>query len=252
MKKISVFVLAICSTLAFGQKVSDYKYILIPEKFETFKNNSFGLDNYLEKALKSKKYVILPKSIDQWPSEAKDNSCNVLNANIVNDKSLFTNKVILEFKDCKNKVIFESKGRSNIKEFEEGFQDALKQALTTVGTSNPVEMLPAIQTQASNVAGSVQTSAPETTASSVAPTAGNYSNGKISVQKIQIDNNQFILAKAGSSVPFAIFKTTSRKDVFMVKLADGNMTTGYFENGNIVIDLPQTDGSFIKDVFVGK
>lgn len=255
MKKISVFALAICSALAFGQKVSDYKYILIPEKFETFKNNSYGLGEYLEKALKSKGYVILPKSIDQWSSEAKDNSCNVLNANILNDKSLFTNKVILQFKDCKNKVILESKGRSDIKEFEEGFPDALKQALITVGASNPVAMLPAaVQTQASNVAtNTAQASTPETTnTSAVVPTAGNYTNGKIVVQKIQIDDSQFILAQAGSSVPFAVFKATSRKDVFMVKLADGNMTTGYFENGNIVIDIPQADGKFTKDVFKGK
>ncbi|SIT14803.1 hypothetical protein SAMN05421786_106256 [Chryseobacterium ureilyticum] len=254
MKKISVFTLAICSALAFGQKVSDYKYILIPEKFETFKNNSYGLGEYLEKGLKSKSYVVLPKSIDQWPSEAKDNSCNVLNANILNDKSLFTNKVILQFKDCNNKVVLESKGRSDIKEFEEGFPDALKQALMNVGASNPVAMLPPVQTQASNVTkNSAQTSAPETTTtSSVVPTAGNYTNGKIAVQKIQIDESQFILAQAGSSVPFAVFKATSRKDVFMVKLADGNMTTGYFENGNIVIDIPQADGKFTKDVFTGK
>jgi hypothetical protein len=37
MKKISMFVLAVCSTMAFAQKVSDYKYVMIPEKFQPFK-----------------------------------------------------------------------------------------------------------------------------------------------------------------------------------------------------------------------
>lgn len=254
MKKISILLLAVCSTAAFGQNVSDYKYISVPEKFLTFKNNSYGLEAYLSKALKTKNYVVLPASIDEWPSEAKDNSCNVLNADVQNDKSLFTNKVILQFKDCNNKVILESKGRSDIKEFEEGFPDALKQALVKVTASSPTAILPA-KVQASNVASTAQvtsTSTSEISTSTVSSTAGSYSNGKIDLQKIQIDANQFILAKSGSSVPFAVFKVTSRKDVFIVKLADGNITIGYFENGNIVIDIPQADGRYSKEVFAGK
>lgn len=250
--------LAICSTAIFGQKVSDYKYVLIPEKFESFKGESYGLEGALTKALKNKKYVILPASIDQWPSEAKDNSCNIINANVLNVKSLFSNKLMLEFKDCNNKVILESKGSSNIKEFEEGLADALKMALISVSNSNPVAMKPAktqTSTTTSTVAtNTVQTSAPETAV--IAPAAalgtGNYYNGKVSVQKIQIDANQFILAKSGNSVPFAIFKVTSKKDVFLVKLADNNNTIGYFENGNIVIDIPQADGRYSKEVFVAK
>jgi len=53
-------------------------------------------------------------------------------------------------------------------------------------------------------------------------------------------------------VPFAVFKNSSKKDVFIVKLADGNSTVGYFENGSIVIDIPQSDGRYTKEVFTGK
>lgn len=249
MKKISVLVLAICSTAVFAQKVSDYKYVVIPEKFQTFKNSSFGLEASLSKALKGKKYEVLTEAMDTWPTEARDNSCNVVNAEVINDKSLFTNKVILQFKDCSKKVIFESKGRSDIKEFEEGFADALKQALTTVGVSNPVAMLPA---RTSEVTENVQKTVSESPVSSATPSANTYSNGKSELQKIQLDVGQFILASSGSSVPFAVFKTTSKKDVFIVKLADGNTTIGYFENGNIVIDIPQADGRYSKEVFKGK
>nr|WP_315032789.1 hypothetical protein [uncultured Chryseobacterium sp.] len=249
MKKISTFLLAACSAVVFGQNVSDYKYVSIPEKFDSFKKDSFGLETFLAKALKGKNYVVLPASIDQWPSEARDNSCNIVNANVLNDSSLFTNKVILQLTDCNKKVILESKGRSDIKEFETGYPDALKQALMKVGASNPVGMLPPAQAQTSNVS---SVSSNSTSVSSVAPSASNYSNGKIDLQKIQIDGGQFILAKSGSSVPFAIFKSSSKKDVFIVKLADGNTSLGYFENGNIVIDIPQADGRYTKEVFTGK
>ncbi|WP_336961477.1 hypothetical protein [Chryseobacterium contaminans] len=258
MKKLSILMLAICSTAIFGQKVSDYKYVSIPEKFESFKGNSYGLEEALAKALKNKKYVVLPASIDQWPSEAKDNSCNVMKADVLNVKSMFKNKLMLVIKDCNNKVLLESNGSSSIKEFEEGLADALKMALINVGNSNPVAMLPAKeQTSSSSSAiavNTVQSSAPETAviAPDTGSSTGSYSNGKVVVQKIQIDANQFILAKSGSSVPFAIFKTASKKDVFIVKLADNTTTIGYFENGNIVIDIPQTDGKYSKEVFMQK
>ncbi|WP_228455363.1 hypothetical protein [Chryseobacterium sp. Tr-659] len=243
MKKAVFFMLTICSTLGFAQKVSDYKYISIPEKLETF-NQDYGLKNKLTKALTGKKYIILPVIKDNWPSEAKNNYCNVLAADILNDKSLFKNKLILQFKDCNNKLVLESKGSSNIKEFEEGLDEALKQALLKVAVSNPVDILPA--------ANSTQTSSSGISTSSVVPVASNYSNGKTDLQKIQIDDHQFILVRSGSSVPFAVFKTTSKNGIFIVKLADGNTTIGYFENDSIVIDIPQADGRYVKEVFTGK
>ncbi|WP_426477124.1 hypothetical protein ACP3T3_17905 [Chryseobacterium sp. CBSDS_008] len=247
MKKISILMLAICSTIAFAQKVSDYKYVAVPEKLETF-NEDYGLKNFFTKALTGKKYIILPIIKDNWPSEAKSNFCNVVMADILNDKNLFKNKLIVQFKDCNNNLILESKGVSKIKEFEEGLQDALKEALIKIPVSNPAALLPASNN-------STQHTSPEpvvSVSSSVTPDAGNYSNGKLDLQKIQIDSSQFILAKSGSSVPFAIFKATSKNSVFIVKLADGNTTIGYFENGNIVIDIPQTDGRYSKEVFAAK
>lgn len=242
-----MLVLAVCSTMVFAQKVSDYKYVTVPEKLETF-NEDYGLKNFFTKAMTGKKYVILPVIKDNWPSEAKSNFCNVVTADIINDKNLFKNKLIVQFKDCNNNLVLESRGSSKIKEFEEGLQDALREALIKIPISNPAALLPASDNNA-------QRTSPETVVSSVSsttPEASNYSNGKLDLQKIQIDPNQFILAKSGSSVPFAVFRTTSKNSVFMVKLADGTPTIGYFENGNIVIDIPQTDGKYSKEIFTAK
>ncbi|MFS4472378.1 hypothetical protein [Chryseobacterium sp. T20] len=247
MKKLSILVMAACSTMAFAQKVSDYKYVAVPEKFETFRED-YGLKNFFTKAMTGKKYIILPTIKDNWPAEAKSNFCNVVSADILNEKSLFKNKLIVQFKDCNNTMILESKGGSKIKEFEEGLQDALKEALIKIPVSNPVALLPASNNSAQHTSPDPVVSVASTTT----PEASNYSNGKLDLQKIQIDPNQFILAKSGSSVPFAVFKATSKNSVFLVKMADGNTTIGYFENGNIVIDVPQTDGRFAKEVFAAK
>ncbi|RXM37869.1 hypothetical protein BOQ62_20320 [Chryseobacterium sp. CH21] len=248
MKKVSTLVLAICSTMVFAQKVSDYKYVAVPEKFETFKED-YSLKDLFSKAMAGKKYIALPIIKDNWPADAKNNYCNVVTVDILKDKSLFKNKLTVQFKDCNNKMILESKGSSNIKDFEEGFHDALKQALITIPISNPVSLLPA----ATNViTTSTQSSSPEPVKSAATSESSNFSNGKLDLQKIQIDPSQFILAKSGSSVPFGVFKSTSKDSVFIVKLADGNMTIGYFENGNIVIDIPQTDGKYTKEIFTAK
>ncbi|CAI8918984.1 hypothetical protein [Chryseobacterium sp. IT-36CA2] len=254
MKKVSTFLLAVCSTMIFAQKVSDYKYVAVPEKFETF-SEEYGLKNLFTKTLAGKKYISLPVIKDNWPAEAKNNYCNVVTVDILKDKSLFKNKLIVQFKDCNNKMIMESKGSSNIKDFEEGFHDALKQALATVPVSNPVELLPVatnVTATTNTITTTTQNSSPESVATTVTSEANNFSNGKINLQKIQIDPSQFILARSGSSVPFAVFKATSKDSVFIVKLADGNTTVGYFENGNIVIDIPQTDGKYTKEIFTAK
>jgi len=204
MKKLSMLVLALCSTMAFAQKVSDYKYVAIPEKFETFKED-YGLKNFFTKALSGKKYIILPAIKDNWPAEAKSNFCNVVTADVINDKNLFKNKVIVQFKDCNNNMILESKGGSKIKEFEEGLQDALKEAMIKIPVSNPVALLPA----SDNIAQRTSLETAVSSTSTINPEVSNYSNGKLDLQKIQLDLNQFILAKSGSSVPFAVFKATS-------------------------------------------
>lgn len=251
MKKLSVLILSVCSVIAFGQKVSDFKYVSIPEKFQTFKN-SFGLENYLAQALKGKQYTAISGDKSKWPTELITNSCSVVNADVINDKTLLRNRVILQFKDCNDKVVLESKGTTDIKEFEEGYQDALKQALVKVSVSNPVETL---SIQPANTATSKVTVTSEVvTVNDASPETGasKFSNGKVDLQKVQLDANQFLLVKSNSSVPFATFKATTKKDVFRVKLENGNSTIGYFENGNIVIEMPQSNGEYAKEVFSGK
>lgn len=234
--------------LSYAQKVSDYQYIAIAEKFESFKNENYGLDTFLAKSLKSKKYTVLPANRGQWPAEANENPCNVLNADVINDSGFLRNKVILEFKDCNNKVIASQKASSSIKEFKEGFTDALSRALVAVPVSNPVENKTTFQSEAS--AAEIIKEAPHKN-EAVAQNNGaeKYSNGKLNLQKIQLGSGQFILADGNSSVPFATFRETTKKDVFRVKLSSGASTIGYYENGNLIIEIPKNNDEYSKETF---
>lgn len=236
--------------MAKAQTLSDYKYVVIPDELADFKNNkSYGLDVILKNALKSKKYQVLTDSKTNWPSDALINPCKILNAEILDDKSMFRNKVILQFQDCGKKVIFTEKGSSTIKEFEPGYQDALKQILIKIPVSNPNPETEKLAESKSQEITKVPEQSMPKEVSTQASTALRYTNGKTTLQKIKIDDTQFILVDGNSSVPYATFKSTAKKDVYRVKLGSGESTIGYYENGNIVIEMPKSDGEFANEIF---
>jgi hypothetical protein len=251
MKKLSTIIAALCITFSYAQKVSDYKYIALPEKFSGFKNEQYKMDVLLSKTLKQKQYVVVSGNRSMWNVEANSNPCSVLNADVINDSGFLRNKVVLEFKDCNGKVVGSQKGSTPIKEYEAGFQDALKQALVAVPVSFPKNIETSVAVQ------EIQTSEPAKEVSvqkveNSTTQSGKYTNGKVSLQKVQIDDSQFILVESNSSVPFATFKSTSKKDTFKVKLNSGESTIGYYENGNIVIEMPKGNDDYSKEVFTLK
>lgn len=249
MKKIlgllSVFLLVAIN----AQTVGDYKYVMIPSEFATLKEN-YGMDTILRNSLKSKKYIVLSAEKSNWPNDALINPCKILNADVLNEKSLLRNKISLQFKDCNNKIIYFEKSSSTIKEFEPGFQDAMRQAAAKIPVSNPANTSVGTAPANETIAMQTNNSAANSKAQDIKKSAQKYSKGNLTLQKIQIDESQFILVDGNSSVPFATFKTTAKNDVFRVKLASGESTLGYYENGNIVIEIPLNTGDFVKEVFI--
>jgi hypothetical protein len=57
------------------------------------------------------------------------------------------------------------------------------------------------------------------------------------------------LVSSSSSVPFATFKNTAKADVYRVTLENGTSTLGYTENGNLVIEIPTSDGDFKRSFY---
>jgi hypothetical protein len=250
MKKITLIIVTACSTFAFGQKVSDYKYVSLPSKFETFKED-FGLVEGFTKTLRSKNYTVIPADKQQWPAEAKENPCSVVAADVINDSGFLRNKVLVQFKDCNDKIISSVKGASNIKEYKEGYQDALKQTYVSISPANPVAQKQQ-QTLVQQTESIEQPAITNTTSADNGTNGVKFSNGKADYQKVQIDNSQFILVGTNSSSPFATFKATTKNDVFRVKMQNGDATLGYYENGNIIIEIPQSNGEYTKEIFSKK
>ena len=254
MKKILHLSFFILFAAAYSQNISDYEYVSIAAKTGNFESAKYGLNGILNSKLKAGKYVIVGESSESWPDAAKKNPCGVLKAEIEDTSSFLKNKVQVNFKDCSGKTLASFEGKSNIKEYEPGFKDALNTALKTFPVSNPVKLAVTHETPKPNitaVAEAVKSTSNQTQKSNVKTEskAQTFSNGTLNLNRIYISENQFILASPNNSMPYAIFKESTKKEVYRVQLQDGSQTLGYLENGNIVIELPNADGSYRKEIF---
>ncbi len=256
MKKSFALAFLFFTLIFSAQNITDYEYIYVPKKFKDFKTNEYNLNTLLKKALEGKKYKVIQDDIVNWPLELRQNPCKVLNADLLNDSNMFRNRVKLQFSNCEKNVIFETKGSSMIKDFELGYQDAMNISLNNLQNSQPkeIEVLAkltekiaveaVLEKPVQAVVASSNSATPE-----VSKKAESYSNGTMSFQKIQISKDQFILVSSSSSVPFATFKNTTKSDVYRVTLENGISTIGYSENGNLIIEIPTSDGNYKKEVF---
>jgi hypothetical protein len=259
MKNIFLILLFIFCNTINAQKLSDYKYVYVSKNIKNFENNKYNLTSAIVKNLETKGYKVLETEQNSWPKELIENPCEVAVINIIDSGNFFKNKLTFEAKDCHDKIIFTNQGISGEKDFDLGFNEALKKSLTIVPSSSPIKNLASVSenqvektqvdVEKSDAANQIQQNSSEAISTN---NSQNFTNGNLKFQKILIGNGDFILVSANSSVPFATFKKSFKEDVFHVVLENGSMTLGYLENGNYVIEMPNKDGSFTKEIFEKK
>lgn len=279
-KALQIFTILI-TALFYGQSISSFQYILIPEKFQNEKANRYDLSMLLASKLKAKNFVIIKENAIDQPAEVS-NPCEILRAEVSDASNMFTNKIRVDFKDCNEKTVATLEGKSNIKEFEEGMRAALVNSLNNLAVSNPTdknlvtkkESVPVntqiskqetakIDTGNSNTSLSEMTASRESSASNktvenivkaenTVSKAEIFSNGTLTLNKIILGNGEFILVNPNNSIPYATFKPSAKKDVFRVQLQDGTTTLGYLEAGKILVEIPNADGSFKNETFLKK
>ena len=103
-----------------------FQYAIVPVKFDFQKSeNQYNINATSKKMLES---FGLTTYFDNEVPENLD-LCEALVLNIKENNSMLATKITLEFKDCKNKVLFESEeGRSREKDFKKSYNEALRNA----------------------------------------------------------------------------------------------------------------------------
>jgi hypothetical protein len=132
MKNILLVLFLIASNyLAFGQEkgINNYEFIIVPERFTFLKKIDQYQTSSLTKFLLEKNGFIVFLSSEQYPRALKDNPCNGLTAFVIDKSTMFKTKVVIELKDCFNKLVYTSKeGGSKVKDYKKGFQEAIRNA----------------------------------------------------------------------------------------------------------------------------
>ena len=128
---ILVLFLTIVNLFVFGQekKVNNYKFIVVPDRFDFLKQKDEYKTSSLTKFLFKKNGFTVFLNSEQYPKDLIDNPCSGLKALVLDKSTMFKVKVIIELRDCSNRLLYTSKeGVSKLKEFKKGFQEAIRNA----------------------------------------------------------------------------------------------------------------------------
>jgi hypothetical protein len=128
MKKYFLLLLLV-SGLGFSQGISEYKFVIVPSKFDAQnKAGQYGLNNLTKLFLEKNGYTPFFDT-DILPPEVSGESCNKIYLDVVDDNSMMTTKLKVIIKDCRNAVLFTSEyGKSNDKDNNVAYNQALRAA----------------------------------------------------------------------------------------------------------------------------
>ena len=133
VKRILMIFMLLVTTHMMGQ-FNDYKYVVLPYKFDGFKkDDQFRLNTKLRYLLKSKGLNVLFDK-ENFPADLALNRCNALYANVEKESGLLRSGLIIVFKDCnKQEVVRSLKGSSKTKDLNKAYSEALEEAFATLG-----------------------------------------------------------------------------------------------------------------------
>lgn len=137
MKNILFCIFLFGSYLVSAQTpLNDYKYIIIPKKFDGFKKeNKYQTSTLIKHLLTEKGFLTVYD--DNLPMDLNANRCLGMLVEFDDGSSMFTTKVILRLKDCYSKEVFATKeGKSKTKEFKQAYSEAIRDAFTSFDAIN--------------------------------------------------------------------------------------------------------------------
>lgn len=135
MKKFLIVFLI--SAYGFAQSsVNEYKYVVVPKKFDFLKEENQYRMNTMTKFLLEESNFNAVYS-DEMPADLKNNPCQGLKVDVINDSGLFTTKLKVVLKDCGDRIVYTSEeGKSKIKEYQGAYHEALRGAFKSLKALN--------------------------------------------------------------------------------------------------------------------
>jgi len=140
MKKIIFALILIigCLTICKAQvNLNEYKYVIVPNKFNFLKSNDQFQLNSLTKFLFNKYGFNTIMVDEEYPSDLASNPCLSLKADVENLRGFLKTKLVIVLKNCKNETVFTSEvGETKEKEYKKAYHLALRDAFKSFEAIN--------------------------------------------------------------------------------------------------------------------
>ncbi len=136
IKKTLVIVLVIISNTIFSQQsLNNYKYVIVPKKYDFLKSEDKYQVNSLTKFLFKKEGFNTLFDSDVKPQELVNNPCSALVSRVKKNSTMFTTKLVIELVNCRNEIVHTStEGRSKQKDYKKAYQEALRKAFESISS----------------------------------------------------------------------------------------------------------------------
>lgn len=268
---LGVSILFSCSVIA-QKNVNDYKYVVVPDKYDFLKENDAYQLNSLTKFLFKKYGFKALLQSEEKPEDLAVNGCKSLRVQVKNSSGFLKSKLKVELIDCNGQVVFmTSEGTSKEKDFKKSYHEALRNAFKDIeklqysyngkadevrSDKQPEVVSPEVK-KSSNAVAKQEVVKNDSRASEKIPNKTNEPKLEINKASYNFNNVNYLFKK--QSYGYELLKrdtsvgriyTTSKENTFIIQ-AQELSGVGYFDAyGNFILERvnPATN-KVIKDTF---
>ncbi|GGD31963.1 hypothetical protein [Flavobacterium orientale] len=137
MKKYILLLLLIFSFSSWSQTLNNYKYVIVPAKFEFMNSeNEYRLNTITKHNLEKIGFICFYDN-QEIPSHISFEECEALKVDVERVGRFIWTKLKIVFKDCNGTIIYSSEiGSSKEKDNKTAYEEALKNAFTSLNNFN--------------------------------------------------------------------------------------------------------------------
>ena len=121
----------------FSQELNNYKYVVIPYKFDFLKkHDQYRVNSLVRYLFKNEGFEVLYDT-EKLPTDLTNDRCMALYVDVNNDSSIFITKMSILLRDCSNELVMETDfGKTKVKAYEEAYNIALREAFQDIEAKN--------------------------------------------------------------------------------------------------------------------
>ena len=237
--RITLVFIFLCITSTFAQKsLNDYKYVIVPVKYDFQKNENTYRINSLTKFLFEREGFTVIMSDDNYPVDFSTNHCLALTAKLNDKSNMLMTKLYFDLVDCNNNIVFSTNlAKTKEKDFTRAYNIAVRKAFEDIKTQNykyePKEATTEVATVAAITTSTSKIDITSTTVE-LKPVSNNTPKNEavivatpVAVKKVDTNvlyaqeiANGYQLVDSTPKVVYIVLKS-SIKDVYLIKDING-------------------------------